>query len=380
MNNLPSRFLRITASKNQLLRRLEQLRVSRSERQSQGHVLVQGIKTIQELASKGHPIRTLGITFDESNVPIQSPALEIILGSSSTGPETVLFKADQYVAASRKLTTKILGTDSKTAEHEVWAEVAIPDYEHLFSTTTTTITASKSERSPSRTTKAIERMLVFDRISDPGNMGLLIRSGMALGWHGSWHTPGTVDEFNNKVVRASRALCLDWPTKSGGGWRELSEFLERTEMTLLVADMVPDWILNEQQKNSSSSRTSKSVDPTSLVWWNWPDSLPRTRLPSKIALLMGSEHHGVNISPSEEKGDYQREQEAKDRLLERAIRVSIPMNPAVESMNVATAATVMMWELNRLLAQSTADRASLSLPMSSTTSLSLLQIFDRVRK
>ncbi|GJJ72636.1 hypothetical protein EMPS_04994 [Entomortierella parvispora] len=407
MQNLPNRFLRITGSKNQLLRRLELLRVSKSERQSEGHVLVQGIKTVQELANKGHSIRTLGITYDENNLPIQSPALDIVQGStilerepdrSSSGTPTkpgsiagkIVFKADQYVAASRKLTTRILGTDSRIAEHEVWAEVAIPDYGYLFSpsgssrdvsgTATATLSGRKKSHRPSwmRDEECeIQKMLVLDRISDPGNMGLLIRAGMALNWHGSWHTPGTVDEYNNKVVRASRALCLDWPTKTGG-WKELGEFLEGNGMTLLVADMIPRWILDQSEpltaaSAASSTETSSAtkLNMNGLVWWNWPDNLPRTRLPSKVALLMGSEHHGVNIGTSDENGAVnQDDQKEKDRLLEKAIRVSIPMNAAVESMNVATAATAMMWELNRLLSQGTAE----------VTSSDALQIFDRLVK
>jgi len=221
---------------------------------------------------------------------------------------------------------------------------------------------------------------VLDRISDPGNMGLLIRAGMALNWHGSWHTPGTVDEYNNKVVRASRALCLDWPTKTGG-WRELGEFLEGNDMTLLVADMIPRWIQDQLEPSTAASSTSstsstkpgpaRKLNTNSLVWWNWPDTLPRTKMPSKVALLMGSEHHGVNIGTSGANGgDNQDDQKAKDRLFEKAIRVSIPMNTAVESMNVATAATAMMWELNRLLSQGTAEFAPSDAP----------QIFDRIVK
>ncbi|KAF9962856.1 hypothetical protein BGZ70_007848 [Mortierella alpina] len=377
MNSLPSRFLRITAPKNQLLRRLERLRTSKDVRQEEGHVVVQGIKTLQELASKGHTLRTIGITFDEHNLPIRTPALDIIESmqqeetAASTGREGVArdhasaeqqrrgghddpprYHADQYVAVPRSLTTKILGTDSPTSDHEVFAEVAIPNFRHLFSSSPTSTTISSSSRSQTVSRRnEIKRLLVLDKISDPGNMGLLIRSAKALFWHAAWHTPGTVDPYNNKVVRASRALCLDWPVETGG-WRRLERFLEDRGFTLVVADMMPRWI-QDQAATSTASSTGGGYSRHNLVWWNWPSSLPRSKVPARIALVMSSEHHGVasrSIATGDEVDSEQElEVKARERLLSKAIKVSIPMNPAVESMNVAAAATAMMWELNRVM-------------------------------
>ncbi|KAK3833312.1 MAG: hypothetical protein JOS17DRAFT_73118 [Linnemannia elongata] len=394
---LPSRFQVITSPQNKVVQRLERLRRSKAAREEEGHVVVQGIKTLQELGSKGHHcVRTIGVTYDEKS-PIRSPALDVVTGVQREEEEDreqlsrgllreqgsklgrKAFKADQYVAVSRKLTTRILGTDSPTAEHEVWAEVAIPDRSDLFSTTThvPTTSTSKNEKSDS---SIIEKLLVFDQVSDPGNMGLMIRSAKAFSWSAGWQTPGTVDPFNDKVVRASRALCLDFPMKVGGRWTELEAFLKNREMVPLVADMVPDWISQEEEREGrSSSTTSTALDPHKLVWWNWPSSLSRSKAPEKIALIMSSEHHGVDGREGGGEGSDEKRREkdedraAKNRLLGRAIRVSIPMNPAVESMNVAAAATAMMWELNRVLDSQVKKGSS-----SSTKEENLdLQIFDR---
>ncbi|KAK3806868.1 MAG: Alpha/beta knot methyltransferase [Linnemannia gamsii] len=330
---LPSRFQVITSPQNQVVQRLERLRRSKAAREEEGHVVVQGIKTLQELGSKGHHrVRTIGITFDKEKGPVRSPALDVVTAVHLQEDRDT----EQYVAVSRKLTTRILGTDSPTAEHEVWAEVAIPDHSALFAL------------SPS------QRLLVFDQVSDPGNMGLMVRSAKAFSWDAGWQTPGTVDPFNDKVVRASRALCLDFPMKVGGRWKDLDAFLKSREMVPLVADMVPSWILQHDGRSSSKS-TPAAIDPYKLVWWNWPSELPRNRVPEKIALIMSSEHHGVDGRGG--------------RLLGRAIRVSIPMNPAVESMNVAAAATAMMWELNRVLYSQGQNKAS-------TRDNTELQIYD----
>ncbi|KAF8927052.1 hypothetical protein EDD21DRAFT_386211 [Dissophora ornata] len=389
MNILPSRFLRITSPHSQLVKRLERIRTSKLARKEEGHVLVQGIKTLEELSSRPHHrIRTIGITFDEHTLPIRAPALDVVSSvrqqekeereaetqkeieldvrqgqrrdssvwrKGTTRKRSGRLEADLFVATSRKLTNKILGTNSLAAEHEVWAEVAIPNHEHLFSTATNT--GSRRVQTPGSTSATeIQRLLVLDQISDPGNMGLIIRSAKALSWDAAWHTPGTVDQYNDKVVRASRALCLDWPTKTAG-WKELEQFLENHGLTLLVADMVPRSISHpslQQEQNRIASQ--KFVDPYNLVWWNWPSSLPQTHIPERMALVMSSEHHGVRAAATKPGSKTNKptsatnngeEQEAKARLMSKAIRVSIPMNPAVESMNVAAAATAMMWELNR---------------------------------
>ncbi|KAF9121607.1 hypothetical protein BGW39_010406 [Mortierella sp. 14UC] len=367
---LPSRFQVITSPQNQVVQRLERLRRSKAAREEERHVVVQGMKTLQELGSKGHHrIRTIGVTFDKEKGPVRSPASDVIAAiqpqedrdggsmdrlsrGSVDSDKGQMFIAEQYVAVSRKLTTRILGTDSPTAEHEVWAEVAIPDHNALFSVSSSCASIGNSAIHSSQGS-AIEKLLVFDQVSDPGNMGLMIRSAKAFSWGAGWQTPGTVDPFNDKVVRASRALCLDFPMRIGGRWTELDRFLKSREMVPLIADMVPNWIL--QQGVSPSTSTPAAVDPYKLVWWNWPSALPRSRVPERIALIMSSEHHGVNGGGSIEQGDGKKRKEenedraAKKRLLGRAIRVSIPMNPAVESMNVAAAATAMMWELNRVL-------------------------------
>ncbi|KAF9586531.1 hypothetical protein BGW38_002772 [Lunasporangiospora selenospora] len=415
--SLPVHFKHITASKNKVLQRLALLRTDKQTRLKEGHVLVQGLKTIEELANKGHVFRTIGITFDENNLPIRSPALEVVRQSlqdhdpgennSKTKFQSTLstststakgrgpkLQANHYVATSRLATTRILGTDSPVAEHEVWAEVRIPDHRHFFSlnicpdqdlstssTATTTAQQDSISGKPS-TSKTIERMLVLDRITDPGNMGLMIRAAKALDWDASWHTPGTVDQYNSKVVRASRALCLDWPSRTAdqgplsrplnktrvmssmlapAGWTELELFLAQRRMTLVVADMLPTGISgrlaqtflkepslrsSESQRGSQSEDSRATVNPYELVWWNWPASLSQRQVPSRIALVLSSEHHGVKSRQQDEQ-----DQEAKRRLFERAIRVSIPMRPEVESMNVSTAATTMMWELNKLIAR-----------------------------
>ncbi len=54
-------------------------------------------------------------------------------------------------------------------------------------------------------------LLVLDQISDPGNLGTLWRTALALGWEGVWLTPGCVDPLNDKALRAAQGATFRLP-------------------------------------------------------------------------------------------------------------------------------------------------------------------------
>ena len=54
-------------------------------------------------------------------------------------------------------------------------------------------------------------VLVADRIADPGNLGTILRSAEAAGVDVVVTTPGTVDHFNPKVIRASAGSLFHVP-------------------------------------------------------------------------------------------------------------------------------------------------------------------------
>lgn len=62
-------------------------------------------------------------------------------------------------------------------------------------------------------------VVVADRLSDPGNLGTILRSSEAAGADAVVLTPGSVDPFNPKVVRASAGALFHVPVVEA----ELSE-------------------------------------------------------------------------------------------------------------------------------------------------------------
>lgn len=144
-------------------------------------------------------------------------------------------------------------------------------------------------------------LLVLAGVADPGNAGTLVRSGEAAGVAGVVLTPGTVDLFAPKVVRASAGAVLRVPVVAGAQVGELVDAARAAAIPLVGA--VP--------------AGGVPVDQADLV--------------GAVALVIGSEAHGV---PADVEG-------ALDAT------VSIPMEPTVESLNAAVAGSVVLFEAAR---------------------------------
>ena len=137
-------------------------------------------------------------------------------------------------------------------------------------------------------------VMVADKLGDPGNAGTIIRSAEAAGAQAVVLTPGSVDPYNSKVVRATAGSLFRIPVVSA----ELS-VLRAAGLRVLA---------------TSSHRGAPYTD---------------TDLTVPVALVVGNEAHGV---PDDAPVDGW---------------VTIPHAGAAESLNVAMAATVLAFEVAR---------------------------------
>ena len=143
--------------------------------------------------------------------------------------------------------------------------------------------------------------VLVEALQDPGNLGTLIRTAVAAGAEGLWLTTDSVAPDHPKVLRAS-----------AGQWFHLP----LTVVTDLQGTLA-DW----QQQSVQLVATDAKAD---LNYWQ-VDLTPPT------VFLLGNE--GSGLSP---------------QSLERAdLRVSIPMQGPVESLNVAIAAALLLYEAAR---------------------------------
>lgn len=84
--------------------------------------------------------------------------------------------------------------------------------------------------------KKVSSLLVLEAINDPGNLGTLIRSALALGWDGVYFLPDCCDPYNEKAMRASKGGIFHLSHESGS-WERLLEIAKQNNLTLFVADL-----------------------------------------------------------------------------------------------------------------------------------------------
>lgn len=150
----------------------------------------------------------------------------------------------------------------------------------------------------------IHKLLVADGIKDPGNLGTLIRTALAFGFNGLYLLHDTVDPFNDKVIRSTKGALFHLPLYHGSE-EAFVEFAKAHHLKLYQADL------------------------QGLCASNWKPTAP-------LALIMGSESHGT--SPF---------------IKHIAQAITIPMSDSSESLNVAVAGGILMFNLSTLCPNST---------------------------
>jgi TrmH family RNA methyltransferase len=303
---IPKLFNRITSRHDVTLKHFKGLREDKEYRDKNQAVLVQGVKTVQELHNRGMKIKTLALVLPDKN------AVEVAYPASMIVKNPKLFPAHKYYLTNINLARYVLGTASVPGVHDIFAEVSIP---------------SNSQKQINL--KQTDKLLIFDGVSDPGNLGTLVRTAHALDWKQGFVTTGagTCDLYNDKVIRASRALSLNWQHEALS-LKESFELIKEYGFTPLVADMLPDTSANDLWSPEHANNKALATKPGTGVWfWNFQNKPPA--IPKKMALILSSEHHGTS------------------KLLDDEIRVSVPMNSTVESLNVSNAGCIIMDNLNR---------------------------------
>ena len=175
------------------------------------------------------------------------------------------------------------------------------------------------------------RLLALDGVQDPGNVGTLARSALALGWDGLYCLPGTADPWGDKALRAARGAAWRLPVRGprgGSGWGELVEVARAAGLDFLVAE------------------------PREEGGGGWPPPLPsgsgrrEERSGRGICLVLGSEGSGLSDEGRAALlASCSSSSSISSHSSSSVSSVSIPMAGEMESLNVATAGAVLMFAL-----------------------------------
>lgn len=153
-------------------------------------------------------------------------------------------------------------------------------------------------------------VVIADGLQDPGNLGAVIRTSEAAGATGLIATRNTVDAFGPKALRASMGAALRLPVITDAVSSEVVTFCREHKIVLIAARPESPGLKDSQ----GAGKAHTEID-----------------LSRPVALVFGRESSGI---PEETAS-------AADE------RVYIPMADGVESLNVAAAAAILLYEAAR---------------------------------
>ncbi|MEL6327934.1 MAG: RNA methyltransferase [Cyanobacteria bacterium J06626_23] len=183
--------------------------------------------------------------------------------------------------------------------------------EVLKSTATTVnpdgVIATAARRPQSVDSSLISLGLAVERLQDPGNLGSIIRTGAAAGVNGLWLSADSVDIDHPKVLRASAGQWFRSPLQV---WPSLGDGLSRAQAAAAQA--------------GSPLQVVATTPTAAMDYWSLDCCQP-------TLFLLGNEGSGLSAP-----------------LLAAATQtVKIPLAAGVESLNVAIAAALLLYEARR---------------------------------
>lgn len=245
----------LTSLQHPLIKHLVRLRDKKAYRHEQKRVLIEGHTTVGEVC-RDVPVATLLVT-NEAFIPLG-------------------IQADEIVVVTFAMMEKISGVN---APEGIVAELKMPE-----------MNLSKLA--------SLRRVIACDGVSDPGNLGTILRTALALGWEGIFLTNSCCDPFNDKALRAAKGATFRIPMAMGS-WNQLESMIEKQHWKPLVADIngePPEKYCQEEN----------------------------------VLLVLGSESHGSSAE-----------------VKRRCHPVSIPMPGPMESLNVSMAGAILMYVLGK---------------------------------
>lgn len=252
-----------------MVKQLRSLGESTKARKEQGLFLIEGTHAITEAIATGYPLSIVCCT--EKWIDLHSPIFEQI---------------------------QALSNDSHEIERlEVVSEEAL----QAIATTQNPDGVIAAAPLPSKQTAQIKTLgLALETIQDPGNMGSMIRSAVAVGIDGILVSPDTVDLTSPKIIRATAGQWFRCP-------------LQTTNLA--------DHIRRLQAQGVKAIATLANAPKT---YWDYDFRQP-------TVILLGNEGNGLS--------------EELVTLADEA--VSIPQSENVESLNVSICAALLLYEAQR---------------------------------
>ncbi len=193
----------VTSLQHELVKHLIKLRQNHDYRVDHQSLIIDGIKPITELGRSLKP--KVIVAWDETLIP-----------------EGI--NADDVVIVNESVMKKISGMATPEG---LLAEIPMPKPSSF-----------KDKR----------YIVALDKVGDPGNVGTIIRTALALGWEGVFVLDESCDPFNEKALRAARGATFRLPL-AWGSWNDLKKIIQDNKLDGVVADLEGSKLQDVKFKN-----------------------------------------------------------------------------------------------------------------------------------
>lgn len=203
-------------------------------------------------------------------------------------------------------------TEAYMAEHGAWKYASNPDItvvtEHVFQKLSDTVTPQGILAVCEKKSYAIHTalddgdfFLMAERLTDPGNAGAMARTAEAAGAAGFFLSKGSVDIYNQKVIRSAAGSLFRLPVYENVCLASMIRLLKQKGFTVMAAHLKGD---------------------------RYPYALD---LKKPCCILIGNEANGLT----------------EETAALADVRIKIPMPGQAESLNASVAGGILLYEVVR---------------------------------
>ncbi len=269
-------LIKLRSQNNNAFEHAEALSRSRAKRQEHRKFFVEGVPTIRQALTHGWSIDAL---YYAGDVELSSFARKVLDRST----------ARRHFELPTRLFESLRWSRKQEKSSEIIALIEMPP--------------ENISRIPVKEDSVV---VVFDRPSDHGNLGTIIRTCEAFGAAGLIITGHAVDLYDPQTVRASMSSLFSLPVVRLSSHRE-----------------VQSWANGIRKQHPSFRLVGTSAHGS--------HDIRRQTFERPLALVIGNETHGLSMNYA--------------KVCDAMIR--IPMQGSVSSLNVASATAILLYEVER---------------------------------
>ncbi|XP_014240407.1 rRNA methyltransferase 3, mitochondrial isoform X1 [Cimex lectularius] len=161
--------------------------------------------------------------------------------------------------------------------------------------------------------------LVCDNVRDPGNLGAIFRVAAGAGVKNIQLTSGCVDPWDMKVLRAGAGAQFKIPIHTDIAWNSVHEEVAQNGSLVFLATNHPTSSAHPLQ------RVKIPINPYYKVDYTY----------SNAVVILGGETEGLSNEAYQLANQH------------NGMRITIPLHNQMESLNTATAASVILFEIKK---------------------------------